>query len=169
MDSTAIARIIKRYLEGAISDEETIILNQWRSDAPEHEALFEKILDGSALFEDVMLWMELNQENQQEWTEQLKADVLQKMQPTPSTLYRQQKTTVAIDVAAAGPLVIGAFRFRQWENLSDKKAEMPLSAIQGCSTNAELGRSNGPKITSRRDTDPSTLQGQLAYSDGTPL
>lgn len=169
MDSTAIARIIKRYLEGAISDEETIILNQWRSDAPEREALFEKILDGSALFEDIMLWMELNQENQQEWTEQLKADVLQKIQPTPSTLYRQQKTTVAIYVAAAVLLIIGAFSFLQWENLSDKKAEMTLSAIQGGSNKAELVLSNGQKINLRSDKDGITLQGQLAYSDGTPL
>jgi len=77
--SREVAALIKKYIEGNISSLESIQLDQWIKEKPEHEEFFKKILIEDELFEDALTWVNLNQTDHTEWLEDIKSDSRQKI------------------------------------------------------------------------------------------
>jgi len=77
--SKEVAELIKKYIEGNISSEESIQLNNWIKEKPEHAEFFKSVLSEDEVFEDAFLWIDLKQKNENQWLDDLKKDTLDKI------------------------------------------------------------------------------------------
>ncbi len=167
--SREVAALIKKYIEGNISSLESIQLDQWIKEKPEHEEFFKKILIEDELFEDALTWVNLNQTDHTEWLEDIKSDTLQKIRKAEPKPIRSKKR-VWIYYAAAAILLFGfGYSFLNYRSQTITEVDAELSAVQPGSNKAELSLSDGRTINLRSDKDGIVIDEDLAYSDGTPL
>jgi len=168
--SKEVAELIKKYIEDTISSEESIQLNNWIKEKPEHEDFFKQVLIGDELFEDAFTWVNIKQQDQDKWLEEFKSDTLQKIQ-------NQQIKPIKLNkyrwlYYAAGIILIAGISF----SIFNSKPSVPLeeqdvefSSVLPGSNKAELILSNGKKINLRSDKDGIKIEDGLEYTDGTQL
>ncbi len=58
-DTTEIARIIKKKLEGTLTSQEELVLDQWAASSPSNAQLLEDLTDENLVLDDVASWIEL--------------------------------------------------------------------------------------------------------------
>ncbi|MFD1771226.1 FecR family protein [Sphingobacterium suaedae] len=170
MDTTEIAQLIKRYIAGDISEQETYLLDRWRMERVENEVLFKKVVDEKELFEDALVWMNLQEERDAQWSVQFKEQTWQKIRQTPVRRKNLHRFSFgAYSVAAAALLLISVFGYMLWRHQAASSGELNISHIKAGTNKAELILSNGKKIDLRSDKEGIVLDDQFIYSDGTPL
>ncbi len=167
--SKEVAELIKNYIEGTISSEENIQLNNWIKEDPEHEVFFKKLLTEDELFEDAFTWIDLKQQEEETWLQELKDDTISKILDKQVTQLRPKSRTW-LYYAAALILTVG-FSFLLFQNRQNQLLERDadLASILPGSNKAELVLSNGKKINLRNDKNGIIIDETLEYSDGTPL
>lgn len=167
--SREVAALIKKYIEGNISSLESVQLDQWIKEKPEHEAFFKKLLTDDELFEDALVWVNLNQSDHAIWLEDMKSDTLQKIRKAKAKPIRTKKRTW-LYYAAAIFLMLGiGYSFYHYRTPDFTEIDAELSAVLPGSNKAELKLSDGRTINLRSDKDGIVIDQDLEYSDGTPL
>ncbi len=167
--SREVAALIKKYIEGNISSLESVRLDQWIKEKPEHEAFFKKLLTDDELFEDALVWVNLNQSDHAVWLEDMKSDTLQKIRNAEAKPIRYKKRTW-LYYAAAIVLMLGiGYSFYHYRTPDFTEIDAELSSVLPGSNKAELKLSDGRTINLRSDKDGIVIDQDLEYSDGTPL
>lgn len=167
--SKEVAELIKKYIEGKISSRESDQLNNWIKEKPEHETFFKDVLSKDELFEDAFLWIDLQNNSQENWLGDLKSDTLQKIHKGEiKTIKRWNKKWIyyAASIFLIASIGLGLFYSRQNTNA---EVDAELSSVLPGTNKAELTLSNGKRINLRTDKDGIIINESLAYSDGTPL
>ncbi|MVZ64781.1 DUF4974 domain-containing protein [Sphingobacterium sp. DK4209] len=167
--SAEIAALIKKHLEGNLSELETNTLKNWLSEDPTHQHFFNDLIHKDELYEDALAYLELKSEGNDDWLQSLKTQTLEKIETKKSNTPRRLYRWVAY---AASVLVISALSYyflvpklkeqQQYEQLQ-------VSDVKPGSNKAELRLSNGQIIQLRSDKDGITFDEQLNYQDGTNI
>ncbi|PRD47550.1 FecR family protein [Sphingobacterium haloxyli] len=163
-----IARLIKRYMDGELTPEERIVLEQWRGETPENEAFFKSLTEGDEIFEDGLSWIQLEQEEGEDWLRKLKERTLKRASTAANTGNRSRRLYFIYFAAAAVLLIAGFFSYFRL-SAPVVGEEVSLSSIQAGTNKAKLVLSDGKEINLRSDKDGIILDNQLSYADGTPL
>ncbi|WP_437920441.1 FecR family protein [Sphingobacterium sp. LRF_L2] len=170
MESTSVlTRLIKHYLEGKLSSEESDVLDRWRQESSENEIFFQKIVTGEEVFEDALSWLALHQDDGQAWLSRLQEDTLRKIQQKNQPLRKANRPYFLFTAIAALLLAVSLFGYFQFRQQEQEGKELDLSSVQAGTNKAELLLSNGKKINLRNDKDGIIFDKKLTYSDGTPL
>ncbi len=167
--SAEIAALIKKHLEGNLSELESNTLKNWLSEDATHQHFFNDLIHKDELYEDALAYLELKSEGNDDWLQSLKTQTLEKIETKSSKTPRRLYKWVAY---AASVLVISALSYyflvpklkeqQQYEQLQ-------ASDVKPGSNKAELRLSNGQIIQLRSDKDGITLDEQLNYQDGTNI
>lgn len=164
-----IAGLIKRYMDGDITPEERMVLDQWRSETPENEAFFKSIIEGDEIFEDGLSWIQIEKDQGEDWLRRLKERTLKRAGTTANTTSNPRRLYLISFTAAAVLLIAGLFGYLQLGHPVVAEKEISLSSIQAGTNKAKLVLSDGKEINLRSDKDGIILNDQLTYADGTPL
>ncbi|NGM65759.1 FecR family protein [Sphingobacterium sp. SGR-19] len=166
--TSKIAELIKQYMNGDITPQGRIILEQWCAQSPANAAFFKSLIEGESLFEDGLSWMMLEEDKGPDWLHNLKQHTLDKVDGDKSAKKRQRKFYFIYSAVAAVLLVAGLVAyFRIGSPVAD--SEISVAHIQPGTNKATLVLSNGKKINLRGDKEGIVLDDQLTYTDGTPL
>ena len=164
-----IASLIKRYIDGCITDEEMIILRRWRQQAPENEELFVGLTDGDEILEDALLWIEKDGDDDS-WLQRVKVQTLERTGKVSNSNFWQNRAFLFYSsVVAAVLLLVGVFTFQLFDFTADHIEDISAASVLAGSNKATLTLSNGEKIDLRCDKEGVIMDEQLIYSDGTPL
>lgn len=165
--SKEVAELIKKYIEGNISSGESIQLNNWIKEKPEHAEFFKSVLSEDEVFEDAFLWIDLKQKNENQWLDDLKKDTLDRIHKKNDS-DEKPKSFKWIYYAAAAMLLFGLFLgIKRFQQTNVEEIDIELSDINPGTNKAELILSNGKKLTLRSDKDGIVIDNNLEYSDGT--
>lgn len=155
-------------MDGELTPEERIVLEQWRGETPENEAFFKSLTEGDEIFEDGLSWIQLEQEEGEDWLRKLKERTLKRASTAADTENRSRRLYFIYFAAAAVLLIAGFFGYFRL-SAPVVGEEVSLSSIQAGTNKAKLVLSDGKEINLRSDKDGIILDNQLSYADGTPL
>ena len=165
--SKEVAELIKKYLEGTISPDESIQLNNWIKENSEHEEFFKRILTDDEVFDDAFQWIDVSQKSKSRWLDELKKDTFEKINNKRITSKRPNRLRLTYYAAAVILLCALGIGLYQSQFAGEIEREVELSTVVPGSNKAELILSNGKKIKLRSDKDGIVFDNDLEYSDGT--
>ena len=165
--TSKITQLIKRHMDGEITADEREALEQWRGETPENDAFFKMLTEGDAIFEDGLSWIQIEQEQGEDWLRELKERTLKRT--SKGVTGRSAKTYLFYFAAAAVLLIASLFGYFQLKSPLIEEKEISLSSILAGTNKAKLVLSDGKEIDLRSDKDGIILDDQLTYADGTPL
>src|SRR5690606_20725095 len=96
-----IAKLIKKQLDGTLTPGEKRQLQHWAQQDVANQDLLNKILQKDTLWEDVLLWLELENTDQEEWRKRLENKVLKKISQPTSVQHASRMLHRLIPYAAA--------------------------------------------------------------------
>ncbi len=171
MDATEkIAELIKRYIEGRLTIEESATLSQWRKRNSSNESLFQKIVQNEQFYIDAIQWIDSMENDSEQALQKIKLRTLKNIRPLePSSLPRKLKFHRIYTATAALCLCIALFGYYQLRDQSIFSKKIEAESILPGGNKAELILSDGQKINLRSDKDGIILDQSLSYSDGTHL
>ena len=105
---TEIATLIKKNLDGNLTSDERLRLQDWAQDNAIHNGFLDKVMQGDMVWQDALKWMELEDSDQGTWEKELERKLLSKVATTVSTKMprRGRILTNAIPYAAAILLLV---------------------------------------------------------------
>ena len=165
--SKEVAELIKKYLEGTISPDESIQLNNWIKENSEHEEFFKRILTDDEVFDDAFQWIDVSQKSKSRWLDELNKDSFEKINNKRITSKRPNRLRLTYYAAAVILLCALGIGLYQSQFAGEIEREVELSTVVPGSNKAELILSNGKKIKLRSDKDGIVFDNDLEYSDGT--
>ncbi|PVH25503.1 FecR family protein [Sphingobacterium corticibacter] len=166
-----IAELIKRYIEGKLTLEESETLTRWRKLDDTNEAFFQQVTQGEEVFGDALQWIDMEDEHAEQQLDQIKQLTFDKLHQTQSIPLRRNRIRPFIYKGAAAALLICAsvFGYFQLREHATSSENIEAASILPGGNKAELVLSDGQKINLRSDKDGIVLDQELNYSDGTPL
>ncbi|MGO3195483.1 MAG: hypothetical protein ACTIKE_15830 [Sphingobacterium sp.] len=66
-----IAQLIKKRLNNSLSVTEKALLEEWVQQQPDRKAFIERLQDPEELFEQVLWWIELENQDTENWADRL--------------------------------------------------------------------------------------------------
>ncbi|MGO1815941.1 MAG: hypothetical protein ACTHZ1_03350, partial [Sphingobacterium sp.] len=166
-NSQEIVLIIKKYIAGEITAEESRRLGQWLEKSPANQRFFDHCLDQDKVYADLQLWKDLTDPEKQSWFQETKARTFQSIRQS-NPLSSRRTYWPWIGVAATVLLCLGIFLFMQ-QDAPEFEQEISATNFYRPEKDAELILSNGQKINLRSDQNEIIFNGNLKYADGTAI
>ncbi len=163
-----IANLFKRYLDGTLTSQEEVHLEQWRRENESNQALYDRITQREDVFEDALVWIALQQDEATQQQQDLHNRTFAKLQQQAHRHGRLRRLFVR-GLAAALVLLSGIFGYYQLQKKEPTPVESLLADVSPGNNKAELQLSNGKKIMLRSDKDGIVLSEDIRYADGTAL
>jgi len=164
-----VATLIKKYIEGTISSEETIELMAWVNENPAHKAFLHTLSTTDNVWEDALAYVEFMDQQEDDWLAKFTLKTQEKIAAKEKRRLFHKRT---IWLVAAAILLMGTFSgyiYMFGLKPNDPSIEMDMAQIAPAGNKAELILSNGKKIDLRSDKDGINNNNTLSYSDGTPI
>lgn len=171
-DTSNIARLIKKKLDGTISPEELVFLEKWGLSSSSNAALLKKVENEKLLFQDVIKWLELEKiEGQQDWIERLEERTISKIQTTVENESSNKLQRIAshryLPYVASLLFFLAVFvAFYTYHNFS--KTEL-LADLEPGGNRASITLSDGRVIELSEQQDAVVLGEELTYADGSVI
>jgi len=172
LNTEKIAELIKKQLDGELTSEEELQLQRWTQEDVANKAFLKKVLQKDILWKDVLMWLELENSDQEEWQRRLEANVFAKIS-TPVAADRKpvRVLRILLPYAAAILLFMVAGGLYYYLDKEDQLSESSL-AIQDVApggNKATLRMANGQTINLSDDKTGIIIGDKLTYDDGTLL
>lgn len=165
--SQEIALLIKKYISGEISSEESKRLSRWLEQSPDRLDFFERCLEKEKLSADLRLWDELADPENQAWLQETKSRTFQAIRSTPSPDSKSKRRYWVGAVAAI--LVCVALGAIMQRGSRIGELQVTTSTWYAPKNDAELMLSDGRKINLRSSQQELIFNDHLQYADGTPI
>lgn len=170
-DTSNIAKLLKKNLDGTISAEEFIFLEHWRKKSPSNAALLKKVENEKILFEDVMKWLELEKvERQHNWIGRLEERTFSKIHShtEEESPYKLKKTHFRYLPYVASLLFFLAVGIAYFTYQSFNKGDM-LTDLEPGGNRGFITFSDGSVITLSDQQEGVVLGEELTYADGSKI
>lgn len=165
--SQEIVLIIKKYIAGEITAEESRTLDRWLGQSTANRQFFERCLEHNMLYADLQIWTDVTDPEKQAWFQQTKTRTFQAIRQ-PKSSFSTTKYWVWGSAAAVVLICFGIFLSTQ-QHRSETEQEVSLTNVYSPENAAELTLSNGQKINLRSDQNEIILNDKLQYADGTSI
>ena len=164
-----IVVLIRKRLDGTISDQELLLLEKWIAENPLYAELLKKAEDKEILLEDIRDWLLLRSgEDKGLWKKRLESKTLRKIhsanepyQPRKIYSFRRLVSYAAI------LLVISTFAFLVYRNHMENEKIVEVHDLTPGSNKALITLSDGSVIELREDQEGVVLGQEMTYQDGT--
>ncbi|MGH2624192.1 MAG: FecR family protein, partial [Sphingobacterium sp.] len=147
-----IAQLIKKRLNNSLSASENTLLANWIQQQPGRKAFIDSLQDTEELFEQVLLWVELEGQDREDWLNRLEESTLAKIQKVPISVsptsirrFHWKTYMAAASVLLAG-LLIYLFVYRSFEEHPKTASHMSLEQILPGKNQASLTLPSGAVI-----------------------
>ncbi|HMR17778.1 MAG TPA: FecR domain-containing protein [Sphingobacterium sp.] len=164
-----IVVLIRKKMNGTISDQELLFLERWVKENPLYSELLKKTEDEELILEDVKNWLELRDEEEgNKWNKRLEAKTLHKIHTnpnwnqTPSTLIFRRLLSYA-----AVLLIISTFAFLFYRSQLSDEPQLEIHDLTPGTNRALITLADGSVIELREDQEGVVLGVGLTYEDGT--
>ncbi len=168
---TEIATLIKKNLDGNLTSDERLRLQDWAQDNAIHKGFLDKVMQGDMVWQDALKWMELEDSDQGTWEKELERKLLSKVATTVSTKMprRGRILTNAIPYAAAILLLvaIGMLYFTTQNYYSENP--VTVYNLQPGGNKAQLTLEDGRSIELSSQMDGIIVGDKLTYNNGTAI
>jgi len=167
-DTSEIAKLIRKKLDGTITARESAVLHSWLQTHDFGSALRKDITTEEAVLEDVLRWLELqDRDKQEQWSERLTRMTAQKIaNDSPITRPRMGHIRRILTYAAVF-LVISALTLIVYRNHVDDLGQVVVQDLVPGSNKALITLSDGRVIELSEDQEGVILGQELTYGDGT--
>lgn len=170
-----LAQLIKKLFDESISEDEKIILNTWMEENPSRKLFIEDLNKNDQLFEEALKWIELENQDQEVWTEKLSRITFNKISQWENSKKIIEKKKSKWAWYAAASILIGLtfsllWIYQQTEDLKIKN-KIALEHILPGKYQAALTLPNGEKIalSEKHDLLKISKDQTLSYGSGEPI
>lgn len=169
-ETSEIATLIRKKLEGTISTQELLLLDDWAKKSEANSELLKKSTDEKLLFEDVVRWLELTKEEEEgSWTRNLERRTFSKIhEAVEEQVDNGTRGSIYLRIwpyAAAVLLLFGVGLMYFNTGLFGDKAVV-VSDLEPGSNRAFVTLSDGKVIELSDQKDGIVLGEGLTYTDG---
>lgn len=172
-DISEIATLIRKKLEGTISTQELLLLDDWAKKSEANSELLKKSTNEKLLFEDVVRWLELTKEEEEgTWARNLERRTFSKIHETVeeqvNNASRKPVYLQVLPYAAAVLLLFGVGLMYFHTGLFEDKAVV-VSDLEPGSNRAFVTLSDGKVIELSDQQEGIVLGDELTYTDGSVI
>ena len=170
-----LAQLIKKLFDESISEDEKIILNTWMEENPSRKLFIEDLNQNDQLFEEALKWIELENQDQEVWTEKLSRITFNKISQWENSNKIIEKKKSKWAWYAAASILIGLTFSLLWLNQQSEdlkiKNKIALEHILPGKYQAALTLPNGEKIalSEKHDLLKISKDQTLSYGSGEPI
>ncbi|NGM62382.1 FecR family protein [Sphingobacterium sp. SGG-5] len=164
-----IAALIRKKIDGTITEHELLFLKKWAEENSLHSDLLKYTEAEDPVWEDVNTWLELrSHEHEDAWTKRLQSNTLSKIHTgdAQSSLPRRRGIR-RILLYAAVLFLISTITFIIYQNYTSSEHIMEVQDLVPGTNKALITLSDGRVIELREDQTGVILGEDLAYEDGT--
>lgn len=168
MDTSEVARLIRKKLDGKITAQELLLLENWAEQDPSHAGLLAKVDSEELVFEDVLGWLALrNGEEKGAWNKRLETRTLYKISESRPKPVHRMPTFRRLFPYAAVLLAIATFTLIFYRSYVAGEHPTVVQDLTPGTNKALLTLSNSSVIELREDQEGVVLGTGLTYEDGT--
>lgn len=166
-NTSEIAKLIRKKLEGNISAQELLILDDWVKNSTSNAELLQRLENEEGILDDVRIWFELPRGEENEgWHERLESKTFTKINKTKTVRFSKVRERSLKFLPYAASLIIasliGYFYFGQ----ISAEAPLVLHDLEPGSTKALVTFSDGRVIELNENQGGIVLGEHLTYQDG---
>lgn len=171
MDRSAeIATLIRKKIEGTLTAQEAILLQDWLSESQQHADFLKQATHEDLVWEDVNAWLVLREgEEQDAWTQRLEQITMQKIQEGRQQGQSKWPFYRRLLSYAAVLLLVASVSLLIYKNQHTDKQYGEIQNLDPGSNRAQITLSDGRVIELREDQDGVVLGEDLVYEDGTMI
>ncbi len=163
-----IVDLLRKYLNGTLSSEETIVLNEWTNAKPANQKLVDRIANDELLAADIKLYSDLwNDEEAAEREARIIDKVNQKIKAERPTLIVKYRKWIAY--AAAVVLAIGSFLYLEHKPEGAVEKVLVAKDILPGGNRATLTLADGSTINLESAQSGIVVGNDITYLDGSAV
>lgn len=166
-----VIALLKKKINGNISDFENILLKQWAKESEDNNELLQRIDNEEEVFEDIMIWLRLREDDEHSlWSNRLEAKTIAKIKDdnkpvvTISKIYSYKIVAIAAFLILVSACIILVYKYKV-----NGVESLNLNDLRAGTNKATITLSNGQIIPLRSDKTTIIIGKELAYNDGTTI
>lgn len=163
-----IVLLIRKKMDGTISDHELLCLQKWRDENPLHAQLLKITEDEETVLEDVRDWLTLRDgEDKDTWFGRLESKTRQKIRVHEQSRMSRRPVFLRMLPYAALLLAISTISFLFYQNYTSDGQQIEIHDLSSGTNKAFVTLSDGSVIELSQDQGGVVMGEGLTYEDGT--
>ncbi len=173
LNTEEIAGLIKKQLDGKLTTDEELQLQFWGDTNPVNKVFLRQVLRGDLLWEDVLIWLELENGEQEEWQKRLERKVFAMIsEPAPNRdHFRILRRIIPYAAAVLLFAMAGSLYYYYYLDRGEQiiKNIQVINDVAPGGNKATLTLTGGHTIELSGDKNGIIMGEALTYDDGTLL